>query len=157
VDREASVLQALKARLAACGHPAYLARADLRHLPFRAASFDLVASINVINHGDIQTFRDFCTEMDRVLKPGGHLFVYVSPREFVEHVRLPQSRELEPGTLVDIATPDGHLVQRFPTPEEVRARFARYQPHRTQTILTPIPFMQGVKLPQLVFWAEKWE
>lgn len=155
VDRETPVLQVLKARLAAAGHPAHLVQADLQRLPFRVSKFDLVISINVINHGDSQAFHHYCQEMDGVLRPGGHLFIYVSPREFVEHVRLPQTRELEPGTLVEIDTPDGDLVHHFPTAEEVRSQFPDYRVHRWETILAPIPFMDGAQLPQLVFWAQK--
>ena len=96
-------------------------------------------SINVINHGDAATFRDYCRELDRVLKPGGHLFIIVSPREFAELVRLPQTRDLEPGTLVDIATPDGNLVHHFPTPAELREQFPRYKVRRWETVLDPHP------------------
>ncbi len=101
------------------------------------------------------TFRDYCRELDRVLKVGGHLFINGSPRAFAEKVRLPQTRELEPGTLVDIATPDGELVHHFPTPEELRAQFPGYEVRRLETILTPIPFMGNVELPQLIFWGRK--
>jgi SAM-dependent methyltransferase len=155
VDLEAPVLQVLKARLAAAGLRAPLLRADLRGLPFSPGRFDLVLSINVINHGDTATFRDFCRELHRVLAPGGGLFIYVSPREFGEHVKLPQTREVEPGTLVDIATPDGTMLHHFPTPAELRDQFPGYQVRRFETIRAPIPFMGNVELPQLVFWGRK--
>jgi hypothetical protein len=112
-------------------------------------------SLNVVSHGDTAAFREYCRELDRVLQGGGHLFVYVSPREFGDQVKLPQTRELEPGTLVDIATPDGTLVHHFPTPQELRALFSGYRVRRWETILAPIPFMGGAKMPQLIFWAQK--
>ena len=155
VDLEGPVLQVLKARLTASGLRAPLLRADLRRLPFSAGRFHLVVSINVINHGDVAAFRDFCRELDRVLRPGGDLFIYVSPREFGAHVRLPQTRELEPGTLVDIATPDGTLVHHFPSPEELRGQFPGYRVRRFETIRASIPFMGNVELPQLIFWGQK--
>jgi SAM-dependent methyltransferase len=155
VDREAAVLPVLKKNLAAAALSAPLLQADLRRLPLAAGRFDLVVSINVINHGDAATFRDYCRELDRVLRPGGYLFIYTSPREAGDLVRLPQTRELEPGTLVDIATPDGDLVHHFPTPEELQAQFSDYEVRRLETILTPIPFMGNVELPQLIFWGRK--
>jgi SAM-dependent methyltransferase len=155
VDLEAPVLQVLKGRLIASGLQTPLLRADLRRLPFPGGRFDLALSINVINHGDAQAFRDFCRELDRVLRPGGDLFIYVSPREFGEQVLLPQTRRLEPGTLVDIATPDGNLVHHFPTPEELRDRFPGYRVRRFETIRAPIPFMGNVRMPQLIFWGSK--
>jgi SAM-dependent methyltransferase len=157
-DCDAQVLQLLQASLANSGAPAVafkLVQADLNRLPFLPGAFDLAVSINVINHGDATTFRDYCRELARVLKAGGHLFIYTSPREAGERVRLPQTRELEPGTLVDIATPDGALVHHFPTPEELREQFPRFTVHRWETIYAPIPFMGDVEMPQLIFWGEK--
>lgn len=155
VDREAGVLEVLQGKLRASEIRAHLARADLGCLPFTAGSFDLVVSINVINHGDTRTFQAYCRELDRVLRAAGHLFVYVSPREFAELVRLPRTRELEPGTLVHIATPDGDLIHHFPCPEEIQGQFPAYRLRRGETILAPIPFMGGVEMPQYVFWARK--
>ena len=158
VDREAAVLQALKARLkaeAAPVYPAPLALADLRRLPFLTGSFDLAVSVHAINHGNTQTFKEYCRELDRVLKAHGYLFIFTSPREAGERVRLPQTRELEPGTMVDIATPDGNLVHHFPTPAELKAQFPEYQVHRAETVLAPIPFMGDALLPQFIFWAQK--
>ena len=158
VDCDARVLELGKARLANFAAPAAasrLVRADLNRLPFPGGSFDLVVSINVINHGDAATFRDYCRELGRVLKTGGHLFINVSPWEFAERVRLPQTRELEPGTLVDIATPDGAMVHHFPTPAELREQFPGFAVLRQETVSAPIPFMGNVEMPQLIFWGEK--
>jgi len=157
-DLDAEVLRILQQRLTATPTEAgqvLLARADLKRLPFPAAAFDLAVSINVINHGLAADFRDYCRELDRILKPGGHLFINVSPPAFAELVRLPQTLELEPGTLVNIATPDGDLVHHFPTPEELLAQFPGYEVRRCDTILSPIVFMDLVELPQLIFWGRK--
>jgi SAM-dependent methyltransferase len=158
VDREAVVLQILEERLAgvpASAGQALLAQANLKRLPFPAAAFDLVVSIKVINHGLAADFREYCRELDRVLKADGHLFINVSPRAFAEKVRLPQTRELEPGTLVDIGTPDGDLVHHFPTPAELLAQFPGYEVRRGETIMSAITFMGNVKMPQLIFWGRK--
>jgi SAM-dependent methyltransferase len=155
VDREAPVLEVLQEKLRTSEEQARLALADLERLPFAAAAFHLVVSINVINHGYARTFQEYCRELDRVLKPGGHLFIYLSPREAGELVRLPRTRELEPGTLVNIATPDGNLIHHFPTPEEIKGQFPGYRPLRGETILASIPFMGGVEMPQYIFWAQK--
>ena len=155
VDREAGVLQVLQGKLRESETRVHLALADLERLPFPGPSFDLAVSINVINHGYTRAFQGYCRELDRVLLPGGHLFIYVSPRKFAELVRLPRTRELEPGTLVDIATPDGNMIHHFPTPEEIQGQFPAYRLLRGETILAPIPFMGGVEMPQYIFWAQK--
>jgi SAM-dependent methyltransferase len=155
VDREWSVLRDVKANLETGSMPVWLAQGDLQHLPSPAQAFDFVLSINAISHGDSQVFQTYCRELDRVLRPGGLLFIYVSPREFADLVRLPETVELEPGTVVKIATPDGELVHHFPTPESLAAQFPGYAVHRLETVRAPIPFMDGVELPQLVFLGEK--
>jgi len=155
VDREMAVLKMLQGKLRGLETGALLALADLERLPFPAGAFDLAVSIHVVNHGYAQTFREYCRELDRVLAPGGHLFAYLSPREAGELVRLPRTRELEPGTLVDIATPDGNMIHHFPTPPEIQGQFPAYRLLRGETILAPIPFMGGVEMPQYVFWGQK--
>lgn len=158
VDCEVQVLQILQDRLRKAAVAAVrlcLAQADLRRLPFVAGAFDLTVSIKVINHGYAATFREYCRELDRVVKPGGHLFINTAPLEFGEKVKLPETQELEPGTLVNIATPDGTLIHHFPTPEELREQFPGYKVHRWETIMSSIMFMGNVEMPQLFFWAEK--
>ncbi len=155
VDREWSVLGDLRPHLNLLSGPVALASGDLQNIPVRTGVFDFVLSINAISHGDTGTFHTYCRELDRVLRPGGLLFIWVSPREAGEMMRQPETMELEPGTLVKIATPDGELVHHFPTPEELAAQFPRYASLRLETVHAPIPFMGGVELPQLVFLAEK--
>ena len=157
VDCDAQVLELLRPprQRRRPGGRRHLAQADLNRLPFLPGAFDLAVSVNVINHGDAATFRDYCRELARVLKAGGHLFINVSPWEFAELVRLPQTRELEPGTLVDIATPDGAMVHHFPTPAELRGQFPGFTVLRQETVWAPIPFMENVEMPQLIFWGEK--
>lgn len=155
VDREWSVLRDVRAQLAAGLPSVWLAQGDLQYLPSPPGAFDFILSINAISHGDTRAFQAYCRELDRVLRPGGSLFIWVSPREAGEMMRLPETVELEPGTLVRIATPDGDLVHHFPTPESLVALFPCYVIHRLETVQAPIPFMDGVELPQLIFFGKK--
>src|SRR5262249_31331452 len=50
------------------------AAAEAEHLPFRAASFDLLACISTIEH--VRDVGAALREMVRVLRPGGTLFIY---------------------------------------------------------------------------------
>ncbi len=155
VDLEWSVLREFKPHLSRVADSAWLAQGNLQNLPVTAEVFDFVLSINAISHGDTRAFQTYCRELDRVLRPGGFLFIWVSPREAGEMMRQPETVELEPGTLVKIATPDGKLVHHFPTPESLAAQFPRYLVHRLETVQAPIPFMGGIEMPQLVFFGEK--
>lgn len=156
VDRQWSVLRELSPRLRTLQHAAGLAQANLKSLPLPDCIFDFALSVNVINHGYVSDFEAYCRELNRALKPKGLLFISVSPRKFADLVLLPETVELEPGTLVKIATPDGDLVHHFPTPESLAAQFSGYNILRLQTIQTPIPFMDGKEMPQLVFLGEKY-
>jgi SAM-dependent methyltransferase len=155
VDREWPALRALKPRLAKTSGSAWLARGDLQNLPVADGVCDFALSVNVINHGYARDFAAYCRDLDRVLKPGGLLFIYASSREAAEVVRLPETVELEPGTLVHLATPDGELVHHFPTPERLAASFPGYHLLRLETVWAAIPFMGGTFLPQLVLLAAK--
>jgi SAM-dependent methyltransferase len=155
IDREWGVLRELGVQLRGVPGAAWLALGDLKNLPLREGSFDFALSVNVINHGYARDVAAYCRELDRLLKPGGLLFIMASGREAGEVVRLPETVELEPGTLVKIATPDGELVHHFPTPESLAAHFPGYAVLCLKTVPTPIPFMGGKELPQLVFLGEK--
>ena len=155
VDREWRVLRELHRQLSMAGGAARLVQADLKSLPVAGGCVDFALSVNVINHGYARDVAAYCRELDRVLKTGGFLFIYVSPRQFADLVRLPETVELEPGTLVKIATPDGELVHHFPTPESLAGLFPRYTVLSLKTIQTPIPFMGGKVMPQLVFLGKK--
>jgi SAM-dependent methyltransferase len=155
VDREWTVLRELSSRLRTFQDAAGLAQGDLKSLPLSQGIVDFALSINVINHGYVSDFEAYCQELNRVVKPKGFLLILLSPREFVDLVRLPETVELEPGTVVKIATPDGDLVHHFPTSESLAAQFPGYNIMRLQTVQTPIPFMEGKEMPQLVFFGQK--
>jgi SAM-dependent methyltransferase len=155
VDREWGVLRKLGRQFGGLPGAARLALGDLKSLPLLSGVFDFALSVNVINHGYARDLTAYCRELHRVLKPGGLLFIFVSPREFSDLVRLPETVELEPGTLVNIATPDGDLVHHFPTPESLAAHFPGYTVLALKTVPTPIPFMGGKVLPQLAYLGEK--
>ncbi len=155
VDREWSVLRDAKPHLEAVSPSIRLVQGDLQNLPAAGGAFDFVLSINVVNHSYARDFAAYCRELDRVLKPGGLVLICASPREALDAVRLPETLELEPGTFVRIATPDGDLVHHLPTPPELAARFPAHTILRLETVLTPIPFMGGQELPQLIFLAKK--
>jgi SAM-dependent methyltransferase len=61
-------------RARASGRP--LVRADMEHIPFRSASFDLATSFDVVQ--SVPDDRKALREMARVLKPGGHVVLNVT-------------------------------------------------------------------------------
>ena len=55
--------------------------ADLRKLPFADATFDKAWSLDVLEHLSPDALHGMLTEANRVLKPGGALFVYTHVRK----------------------------------------------------------------------------
>lgn len=72
LDLSENALQLVKEAYQACGLPTDVYRSDLRSMPFKDDSYDVVASFGVLEHfDDLQPVVD---EMVRVLKPGGYFF-----------------------------------------------------------------------------------
>ena len=66
-------------RARATGCP--VVRADMEQIPFRAGSFDLATSFDVVH--SVNDDHAAVREMARVLKPGGHLVMNVTALEFL--------------------------------------------------------------------------
>ena len=49
-----------------------------RKLPYKENFFDAVVSVRVIHHGRVEEIKKLIKEMERVLKPGGLLFIEVT-------------------------------------------------------------------------------
>ena len=58
-----------------------LVQGDVRVLPFPRGTFDAAYSIDVMEHLDAPGLERFFAEAARVLKPGGHFYLYSNTRE----------------------------------------------------------------------------
>lgn len=58
-----------------------LVRGDGRQLPFAPESFDKVFSLDLMEHLPLDGIEPFFTELGRVLKPGGRIFIFSNTRE----------------------------------------------------------------------------
>lgn len=58
-----------------------LVRGDVRRLPFAAATFDKIFSIDLLEHLSADGIAPFFAEINRVLKPGGSVFIFSNTRE----------------------------------------------------------------------------
>jgi SAM-dependent methyltransferase len=92
--------------------------ADARHLPFAAASFDVVFSYSVFQHFSKRDALASFDEIGRVLRPGGSSLVQMANvwglRSLVNQAR--ERRFREPRTLFDV---------RYWSPGELRQAFAQ--------------------------------
>lgn len=62
--------------------------ADVRALPFQAASFDKAVAADLVEHLDGETFAAMLREVRRVLRPGGTLSLYTpNPQHLIEQLK----------------------------------------------------------------------
>lgn len=123
LDSAPNALSITRDRLEAAELTAELSQHDIfAPLPFPDASFDGIVSTQVIHHARIAAIRALVAEIERVLNPGGLLFVTV-PRLQNQGTRFEQ---LEPGTFVPLDGREAGLPHHYFTPAELRGLFANF-------------------------------
>jgi 2-polyprenyl-3-methyl-5-hydroxy-6-metoxy-1,4-benzoquinol methylase len=93
---------------------------DITSLPYDREFFDVVISVNVLNHGKAADIEVYFKEATRVLKPEGMLFIIGLGSSFINYVRKDDTQEIEPNTYVNIDTPDGDNVHHLFAEGELR-------------------------------------
>ncbi len=97
-------------------------------LPYADNEFDALISVHVIHHADIATIKRLIGEIERVLKPGGLLFISVPKnRNQAENFE-----EIEPNTLVPLDGMEQGLPHHFFTPAELHEVFANFSDREIQ-------------------------
>ncbi len=128
LDSAPTGLAQTRQRLQAANFNAHLLQHDIfTGLPFGNTHFDAIISIQVIHHARLAQIRSLATEMVRILKPNGLLFVTV-PRLQNQGTSF---QSVEPGTLIPLDGREAGLPHHYFTEEELRHLF----PHCTITDL----------------------
>jgi tellurite methyltransferase len=120
--------------LASEGFRGAICEADMQALPFADAAFDFVVSYNVIYHATRAGVVKTLAEIERVLRPGGKLFVTfigtedVKCAEYRRKAALGEGIEIEPFTYRVPNDPeeDGDLPHHFVDEAEARALLASF-------------------------------
>lgn len=130
-----------------------LRQADVEAMPYDAASFDWLLSIEVLRY--LPDFRKTVMEMGRVLAPGGTAVVTASPRYSLN--LYPVVNRLGASGAVTGLTP---LRQYFTTGDELRAAFhaAGFEPVEVHGVyLGPLNWIERLARPLLKPMLHLWE
>jgi len=110
-------------KLASEGLTGHVTLADMLQLPYEDDFFDAIISVRVIHHNRLAVIRETVEEMQRVLKPGGLIWVTVPVPKGHGSKR---GREIEPGTWVPSGGIEKGLPHHLFTEERLRKLFHRF-------------------------------
>jgi cyclopropane fatty-acyl-phospholipid synthase-like methyltransferase len=123
LDSSAEANKASRAWLAEERLEATLHLHDMKDsLPFHDRFFDAVVSVQVIHHACVSTITHTVRELERVLRPGGLLFVTVPTRRNQGE----RFKEIEENTLVPLNGPEKGLPHHYFTARELRELFSNF-------------------------------
>ena len=124
LDASAAGLDLTRAWLGQEGLTATLALGDVyAPLPYPSAFFDGVLSVQVIHHARLSVIEQAVSEIERVLQPGGLVFVTVASLMN----QAEQFEEIEPNTYLPLDGPEKGLPHHFFSEAELRQTFAHFE------------------------------
>ncbi len=94
---------------------------NMTSLPYGNSFFDAVICNHVIQHGTIAEIKAAISEIDRILRKGGLLFLVAVS---TNHPKYLTGTEIEPNTRINTDSIDGNLPHHFFTENELRALFS---------------------------------
>lgn len=123
LDVSASGLRLTQEWLDQHGLSATLALGDVyAPLPYADDFFDAVVSVQVIHHARLSVIEQAIGEIERVLRPGGLVFVTVATvRRQAEHFE-----EIEPNTWLPLDGDEKGLIHYFFTESQARQSFGHF-------------------------------
>ena len=131
---------------------ARLKKAEMSKLPYRPGFFDLVLSTAVIQHGKIAKIKRTISEITRVLKKGGFVFIETLSAKDSSYGK---GKEVEKGTFTKTNQLDGDIPHHYFTEEELRGFFKDYKILRLDHRLRDSTQRKGKKRSFWVLFARK--
>lgn len=154
VDISPAALRSLRAKARKKRLKIKTAKADIGKLPYSNAYFDATISVNVLNHGMLSELRGYFRETYRVLKPGGLLFLIVSPKSLARLARKTGMRILEKNTYLNLNLPDGDIPHHLFTKRELKELLRGYDIISVRTIRDMNPWLKK-KVDHTILTARK--
>lgn len=126
IDLSSEGIQKAKQLLAQRGLSAELKVGSIyRPLPYSESFFDAAISIHTFHHARIEDIRKAISELQRILKPGGILFITVRKRTSKKH-RHP-FKEIAPHTYVPLEGREKGLIHYLFIKETLRKEFKGFR------------------------------
>ncbi len=97
---------------------------DMTKLLYNDGYFDGIICYQVIQHGKIADIKKSISEMHRVLKKGGYLFLVVIS---TKHPKFQTGEEIEPNTKINTDDIDGYMPHHFFSELEMKEFFNKYE------------------------------
>lgn len=160
IDYAAAAADLSAKALAAVGSDAgAVALASSLRLPFRAASFDTVFLLDVVEHLVAEELAATLAEVARVLRPGGRVIVHTSPNRLFEHVVYPlYVRQVHRAvlTLADLVRFHDGLLNRLMLPTAADFPHSEYEAlhvsPQSPASLSRALEAAGLRVRRLDFW-----
>lgn len=90
--------------------------------PWKDNFFDAIICIQVIHHGDIATIKKIISEMERILKKWGFIFITV-PNQKTQATKF---KEIEPNTYIPLDGKEKGMPHHYFTPNELKDFFVNF-------------------------------
>ncbi|MBN1502162.1 class I SAM-dependent methyltransferase [Candidatus Woesearchaeota archaeon] len=97
---------------------------DMENLPYKNDFFDAVLSHFVIQHGNIGKIEKSISEIHRILRKDGLLFITVPS---TGHPEFLTGQEIEKNTKINIDAIDGKMPHHYFTQKEIRELFREFE------------------------------
>jgi cyclopropane fatty-acyl-phospholipid synthase-like methyltransferase len=104
----------------------YLHRME-KKFPFKTDFFDAIISIQVIHHNKLEVIRKSVSEIERVLKNGGIIFISFPVLKKFSHKNQWKLKEIEKGTYIPLDGPEKDLPHHFFSKEEIFNIFNKFK------------------------------
>jgi len=120
---------------------------EMISLPYNDVFFDAVLCNHVIQHGMLSDIEKTISDIYRVLREGGYLFLITVS---TNHHKALTGREIEPNTRINTDAFDGHIPHHFFSELEIKQLFAHFE-------ILHLEHFEGPSELDPSTWSAAWE
>ena len=95
--------------------------------PYQDSFFDAIISIQAMHHNNLEKIRFIVQEIERVLKPGGLIFITVPKFDLFNKKNPWELKEIEKGTFIPLSGPEKGLYHHYFTILEIYEVFNGFE------------------------------